>query len=201
MDNKNFNSIAWDVKRVFLRSISLKVKQLNRLLVLVDTEKEKEEILSCIDSTLKESFPEHKSNVFRIDLATKQSMSELSYEVFYKIYESQDEKTKQMKDFSRWIEDVKQAEGVIVSLGMAPVVSINQKDDNVNNGYGLFVFDNLDKANEGVLNGVKGMYHDGRNCIIPVGWEFISFCSHGAKIFDTIFNISTRVKDINEEWD
>ena len=201
MDNKNFNSIAWDVKRVFKRSINLKAKQLNRLLVLVDTEKEKEEILSCIDSTLKESFPEHKINVFRIDLATKQSMSELSYEVFYKIYESQDQKTKQMKDFSRWIEDVKQAEGIIVSLGMAPVVSINQKDDNVNNGYGLFVFDNLDKANEGVLNGVKGMYHDGRHCIIPVGWEFISFCSHGAKIFDPSFNVSTIVWDINEEWD
>ena len=199
MDNKDY--IAWRVKDVLNASINWKEKQLNRILVLVDTEKEKEELLSCIDSTLKESFPEHKINVFRIDLATKQSMSELSYEVFYKIYESQDEKTQQMKDFSRWIEDVKKSEGVIGSFGMAPVISINQKDDNVNFGYGLFVFDNLDKANDGVLNGVKGMYHDGRDCIIPVGWEFISFCSHGAKIGDPSFNVSTSVWDINEEWD
>lgn len=197
MDNKDY--IAWSVKYVLDDSINRKEKQLNRILVLVDTEKEKEELLSCIDSTLKESFPEHKINVFRIDLATKQSMSELSYEVFYKIYESQDETTKQMKDFSRWIEDVKKSEGVIGSFGMAPVISINQKDDNVNFGYGLFVFDNLDKANDGVLNGVKGMYHDGRDCIIPVGWEFISFCSHGAKIGDPSFNVSTIVCDINEE--
>ena len=197
MDNKDY--IAWRVKDVLNASINWKEKQLNRILVLVDTEKEKEELLSCIDSTLKESFPEHKINVFRIDLATKQSMSELSYEVFYKIYESQDETTKQMKDFSRWIEDVKKSEGVIGSFGMAPVISINQKDDNVNFGYGLFVFDNLDKANDGVLNGVKGMYHDGRDCIIPVGWEFISFCSHGAKIGDPSFNVSTSVWDINEE--
>ena len=96
---------------------------------------------------------------------------------------------------------MKKAEGVIGSFGMAPVVSNNQRDENVNNGYGLFVFDNLDKANDGVLKGVKGMYHDGRNCIIPIGWEFISFCCHDAKIGDPSFNISTRVVDFNEEED
>lgn len=197
MDNKDF--IAWDVQCVISDAIN-KEKQLNRLVILVDTESEKEEILTCINSTLKKEFPEHTISVFRVDLATIQSMSELSYAVFYKIYESQDEITKQTKDFSQWIEDVKKSEGVIGSFGMAPVVSNNQRDENVNNGYGLFVFDNLDKANDGVLNGVKGMYHDGRNCIIPIGWEFISFCSHGSKIWDPSFNVSTRVLDFNEEF-
>ncbi len=197
MDN-NKDFIARRVERVISHAIHNE-KQLNRLLILVDTEREKDEILSCIDSRLKEAFPEHKINVFRTDLATIQSMSELSYAVFHNIYESQDENIKQAKDFSQWIEDVKNAEGVIGSLGMALVVSINQRDENGNNGYGLFVFDNLDKANDGVLNGVKGMYHDGDHCIIPLGWEFISFCCHDVNFFDPSFNISTIVVDYNKK--
>ena len=104
MNNKDF--IAWDVQCVISAAIN-KEKQLNRLVILVDTESEKEEILSCINSTLKKEFPEHTISVLRIDLATIQSMSELSYTVFYKIYESQNEDTKQAKDFSQWIEDMK----------------------------------------------------------------------------------------------
>lgn len=202
MDNKDLikGLIAEQVKMIFGEAIKMKRKMLNRPLILVDTESEKEEIMSCIDSTLKKEFPAHTINVFRIDLATIQSMSELSYVVFHKIYESQDENTKAAKDFYQWLEDVKKAEGVIGSFGMAPVISVNQKDKNVNFGYGLFVFDNLDKANDGVLDGVKGMYHDGRNCIIPLGWEFISFCRHDAKIDDPSLRTSRILIDFNEEY-
>lgn len=181
-----------------LNSVVNQEKVLNRPIFLVDTESDKEVILSCVDSILKQEFPEYAIHVFRIDLATIQSMKELSYAVFHKIYESQDEHVKHAKDFYQWIEDIKKAEGVIGTFGGAPVVSINQKEKNVNNGYGMFVFDNLDKANDQIIEGVKEMYHDGRNCIIPYGWEFVSFCHHGAKIWDTRLSISCQLIDYDK---
>ncbi len=197
MNNKI--SIADIFEEVLDSVVNQKRKLQNRPIILVDTESDKEVILSCIDSILKQEFPECAIHVFRIDLATIQSMNELSYAVFHKIYESQDENIKHAKDFSRWIEDVNKAEGVIGAFGMAPVVSINQKDKNVNKGYGIFVFDNLDKANDQILEGVKDMYHDGRDCLIPYGWEFVSFCHHGAKIWDTRLACSCMRIDYSEE--
>ena len=92
MDNRDF------ITRKVVRVIGLAFagqKQLNRMVVVVDTESEKEEILSSIDYALKKEFPKNTVNVFRIDLTTIQSMSDLSLEVFHRIYDSQNENTKQ----------------------------------------------------------------------------------------------------------
>lgn len=191
MNNKDH--IAWIIENVFSNAIN-KEKQLNRLLVLVDTDSEKEEIMSCINSTLKEKIPEHTIHVFRIDLATIKSMNELSYAVFRKIYESQDDTTRETTEFSQWIEQVKTAE----IWNDERRADFDDSRRNVNYGYGLFIFDNLDKANDHVLNGVQVMYHDGRHCDIPLGWEFISFCRHGAKINDPSFAVSIMLVDFNE---
>lgn len=172
-------------------------RQLNRLVVLVDSEIEKEEIMSCIANKIIPKFLNQSINLYRIDLSNISSMSVLSSIVFQKIYESQTEQIRLDYDYQHWIEKLKDETGFI-----APGIRVGfeESPQKCNYGYGLFVFDNLDKANDGVLNGVQMMYHDGRNCIIPKGWEFISFCGHGAIIFgDPSFRISIRLCDYNEE--
>ena len=171
-------------------------KQLNRIVLLVDSEEEKKEIVSNIDKTLKQGIPDHSINLYRIDLSNVSSMNELSLSIFQKIYENLDDATKSALGFPGWIEQMKSATGV---RGTGIRVDLGEAKEAFNCGYGLFIFDNLDKATEGVINGVKNMYHDGRNCIIPTGWEFISFCGHGAKIWDISFKISCQVCDYNEE--
>ena len=137
-------------------------KPLNRVVILINSDTEKKEVLSCIDTTLNQSLPSLSIIVLRIDLSTIMSASELSEIIKKKALACQDEVEETGK-------------------------------------YGLFVFDNLDQANEDVLNCVKGMYHDGRNCRMPSGWEFISFCKHNAKIWDASFKISTVILEYNKE--
>lgn len=177
-------------------SIKHSLKTLNRIVVLVDSEKEKIELMTCIESTIKQGFkqvfPNYQVCLFRIDLSNVTSIDELYDFVFQRIYACQSEQIKSSFDFPLWLENFRKETGALgdgIRLNM-----VEPKEDN-NYGYGLFIFDNLDKANENVLNGVIDMYHDGRDCIIPLGWDFISFCRHDAKIWDIRFRISSSVYD------
>ena len=181
MEDLNFTpqEIAEEVSLVFNQLRLFKNKMLNRLIVLVDEEDKKKEILSLIDAELKRRLPKYAISICRIDLSTISSMEELSLML-----------TKIIAECQQPEDGVKKP----VAINLRPTVIFGSDDEKkAQYGYGLIVFDNLGLANEEVLEGVKDMYHDGQDCPIPFDWEFISFCHSRAKILDTRLSISCYV--------
>jgi len=177
--NHTPQGIAENVIQIFGQIKLFKKKMLNRLIVLVDEEEKKKEILSLIDAELKQKLPQYAISICRIDLSTVSSMKELSLLV-----------TNIIAEYQQPEDGVKKP----VMVNLRPTVIFESDDEKkVQYGYGLIVFDNLELANKEVLEGVKDLYLDGRDCPIPYGWEFISFCHSHAEIFDTRLRFSCYV--------